>query len=63
VLGEIAQVVIVLGSSPLVPERTKPPLPLPRSLFTRASAMVGTDCSSLYAQLTVWTIKLEQLGP
>lgn len=44
-----------------MPERTKPSWPLPRSLFTRASATVGTDCSSLYTQLTVRTIKLEAL--
>lgn len=57
VLGEIIQVMIVLGPFPPCAGVHKPLLPLHRLLFTRASAMVGTGSASWYTQLTVWTIK------
>lgn len=61
-IGEITQVVIVLGPFPPCAGVHNPPLPLHRSLFTRASAMVGTGSASWYTQLTVWTIKLGPWG-
>lgn len=61
-IGEITQVVIVLGPFPPCAGVHNPPLPLHRSLFTRASAMVGTGSASWYTQLTVWTIKLGPRG-
>lgn len=62
VLGEVTQVVIVWGSFPPCAGVHKPPLPLHRSSFTRASAMVGTGSASWYTQLTVWAIKLGPQG-